>query len=374
MKNEFDIAVIGGGVTGSAVGYGLARSGKRVVLVDEVPVHSRASRANTGLVWCQAKGAGRPAYSRWSFASAAGYAGFAAEIQRAGGIDIRFELTGGITPVLGEKGFADRVAYLEKMTGQSESGRFPVRMLERPELEKMLPRVEFGPDVTGGSYCEDEGYVSPLHLLFGMRKAFVRSGGTLLHGTRARRVRREGDGYAVQTENAALRAEKLVLAAGLGSPALGLQLGFKVPIRPNRGQKMLLERFPEDVLPVPLHNILRSRGGTVLLGTEHEESGFDLSTVPEVLALTAATSMRIWPKLAEARVLRTWAGLRVWPDDGLPVYDRVPGHANAFIFAMHSAVTQAPMIADQAAAFVLGKEVSPDFSLFSLSRFADGRQ
>ena len=53
MNASFDVVIVGGGVTGAAVGYGLAKRGVKTCLVDAVPTFSRASRANMGLIWCQ---------------------------------------------------------------------------------------------------------------------------------------------------------------------------------------------------------------------------------------------------------------------------------------------------------------------------------
>ena len=55
-----DVAVVGGGLVGSAVAWGLARQGARVAVFDEGDTALRASRGNFGLVWVQGKGDGMP--------------------------------------------------------------------------------------------------------------------------------------------------------------------------------------------------------------------------------------------------------------------------------------------------------------------------
>src|SRR6476660_4113639 len=67
---RYDSIVIGGGLVGSAVAYGLARLGSRVALLDEGDVAFRASRGNFGLVWVQSKGLGLPQHSNWTQLSA----------------------------------------------------------------------------------------------------------------------------------------------------------------------------------------------------------------------------------------------------------------------------------------------------------------
>ena len=50
---QFDAIVIGGGLVGAAIGYGLVRDGLKVAIVDEGDIAFRASRGNFGLVWVQ---------------------------------------------------------------------------------------------------------------------------------------------------------------------------------------------------------------------------------------------------------------------------------------------------------------------------------
>ena len=51
-----DFIVIGGGLVGAAVSYGLRRTGASVIMLDEGDTAFRASRGNFGLVWVQSKG------------------------------------------------------------------------------------------------------------------------------------------------------------------------------------------------------------------------------------------------------------------------------------------------------------------------------
>ena len=56
----------------------------------------------------------------------------------------------------------------------------------------MLPKVPFGPEVSGGIWSDMDGYVDPLHLMFAFRKSFVRLGGTLFAGERVSEVKPSG--------------------------------------------------------------------------------------------------------------------------------------------------------------------------------------
>ena len=189
---EADVVIVGGGVTGAAVGYGLAKRGVKTCLVDAVPTFSRASRANMGLIWCQSKALGCPQFVRWGFASSRAYGKLAAELKELSGIDTGYAPTGGIIPCLGEAELEARAQFIEKLRAETEDGTYPASVLSRKELEGMLPKVPFGPEVSGGIWSDMDGYVDPLHLMFAFRKSFVRLGGTLFAGERVSEVKPSG--------------------------------------------------------------------------------------------------------------------------------------------------------------------------------------
>jgi glycine/D-amino acid oxidase-like deaminating enzyme len=84
-RRGVDTLVIGGGLVGLSVAYGLARAGERVQLLDEGDDAYRAARGNFGLVWVQGKGLGRPDYARWTLQAAAAWPAFAPELVAAHG-------------------------------------------------------------------------------------------------------------------------------------------------------------------------------------------------------------------------------------------------------------------------------------------------
>mgnify|MGYP001241083949 FL=1 len=70
MKEQADAVVIGGGVIGVSLAYGLAKQNADVILLDKEDFQLTASRGNFGLVWVQGKGRGMPRYAEWSIEAA----------------------------------------------------------------------------------------------------------------------------------------------------------------------------------------------------------------------------------------------------------------------------------------------------------------
>ena len=94
-KSEYDCAVVGGGLLGASIAWGLAKLGQRVAILDEDDTAIRASRGNFALVWVQSKGLGMPEYAAWTVKSSDAWTGFAEQIRDQTDLDVSFERPGG---------------------------------------------------------------------------------------------------------------------------------------------------------------------------------------------------------------------------------------------------------------------------------------
>ena len=368
MRQDYDVLIVGGGVTGAAVGYGLAKAGVRVGILDATPDVDRASRSNMGLVWVQSKGAGFPEFGRWGIRSSREFDTLAPELKDLTGIDIEWDKSGGVVPFTDEKSFNTRAELLKRLEGELGM-EYKGRMIDRKELEEKLPKIRFGEKVVGAAWHEEDGYLEPLQMMFAFRKGTTALGGDFISDCRVRSIGKDGEGYRLETTRGPLTASKLVLTAGLGNRMLGRQLGFQVPIRPDRAHDILTERVVDKVMPIPVLGICQTPGGTIMVGYKHEFMGSDLGFKPESAASEGRWAMDIWPDIGKLRVIRCWSCLRVMPNDSFPIYDRVPGHENAFFFNCHSAVTLAAIHAKTLPGFVIDGTVDPDASKFGLDRF-----
>ena len=175
---QFDAIVIGGGLVGAAIGYGLARAGLATAMIDEGDVAFRASRGNFGLVWVQSKGLGAPHYQRWTRRSAEEWPHLAAELGERTGISVGLQQPGGLQLCLGDEEFEQRRQMMERMRVESGNFGFDYRMLDRGELVDLLPGL--GPAVIGASWTPYDGHANPLNLLHALHKGFVEKGGHYL--------------------------------------------------------------------------------------------------------------------------------------------------------------------------------------------------
>ncbi|MFN4090177.1 MAG: NAD(P)/FAD-dependent oxidoreductase [Alphaproteobacteria bacterium] len=364
-----DIAVVGGGMVGAAIGYGLASRGAAVAILDEGDTAFRAARGNFGLVWVQTKGLGMQRYADWTRQSADLYPDFAAELRETAGIDVAYEKPGGLTLCLGDAEYENQSRVIGHLRQQAGPGRYDGDMVSRRDVETALPGVTLGREVTGGSWCPHDGHVTPLRLLRAMHAGFAGAGGRYLSEHRVESISPDGSGgFVLKTAGGDVAAGKVVLAAGHGIPRLAPMVGLTVPTQPERGQVLVTERV-RRFLPMPISSVRQTVEGSVMIGNSNEDVGFDDGTTLDVSRTMAARAVRIFPALARLRLVRTWGALRVLPPDKFPIYAESESCPGAFVATMHSGVTLAAVHARRLPDWILEGRVEEGFETFGTARF-----
>lgn len=363
---EPDIAVIGGGLVGSSIAYGLSRAGARVVLLDEGDVAHRASRGNFALVWLQSKGSGMPEYAGWTKASTERWSALAAHLREETGIDVAHHQPGGFSFCLSDTEMQNRIDTMRRLHNQPAMVSYPYEVLDHEETKRRLPAI--GPDVVGSIFCPLDGHVNSLRLFRALHTAMKGRGVDYrpLHPVES--IAAESGAFKLAGPWGSLTVPKIVLAAGLGNARLGPQVGLDVPVRPSKGQVIVTEKAAR-FLDYPTVTIRQTDEGGVMIGDSMEEAGFDTVVTTPVVSLMAQRAMRIFPQLAGLNVVRTWSALRVMSQDGFPIYDQSLRCPGAFVVTCHSGVTLAANHVLELAGHIVAGVLPPTLSCFSSRRF-----
>ena len=348
--NEYDVAVVGGGLVGAATSWGLAREGLRVALLDEGDRDVRASRGNFALVWVQSKGLGLAAYAGWTIRSSNAWGGFSDLLKQETGLDVCFQRPGGFHLALSEKELESRANILKRLHAQPGVVDYKTEILDHSQVAKMLPDI--GPEVVGASYCPLDGHVNSLRLFRTLHTAINARGVTYLPSHRVENITQEGGEFRLHTGKGEVRAGKVALAAGNANMRLAPMVGLEAPMRPERGQIVVTERL-RPFLNYPVVTLRQTDEGTVMIGDSKEESTDPRGLTIGVSSTEAERAVRQFPLLANVNVVRTWSAIRVMTQDGFPIYDESETHPGAFVLCCHSgvtlcanhALTVAPMIA-----------------------------
>lgn len=361
-----DYAIIGGGVVGLSVAWGLLKRGRRVVVLDGDDGSFRASRGNFGLVWVQSKGLKQPRYAQWSQRSAAAWAGFAAELGDSTGRDVMLEQNGGLDLHFSEDTLARTVADYEALKDRL-GGDYPFEVLGRNALRREEPAI--GPAVVGAILHHQDGHANPLKLLLSLADDVRRLGGQVLNGKTVTGIDK-ADLFCVRcADGTVVRSEKLVLAAGLGAAQLGPKLGFRAPVRAQRGQVLMTEKLPRFINR-PSGIIRQVDEGGVQIGATNEEVGLDDSVTLKGLFGLARDAVAAYPVLARAQLVRSWGALRVLSPDGLPIYQQSADMPGAYLVTCHSGISLAAAHARFLPDWLEATDAAPDMEVFSESRFA----
>ncbi len=223
--------------------------------------------------------------------------------------------------------------------------------------------------------------VAALHAAY-LRSA-RRSGAGLICGTPVRAAERVGDVWRV-TAGETIAARVLVDAAGAWADALAVLAGARpLGIRPYRRTVSQLRMAPPAAPDLPLVMDALGRfyfkpdaGGRLWLSPHDETPAAAGDAAPEEIDVATAIDRfgraSAWPI---AQVERSWAGLRSFAPDRLPVYGFARDRPGFFWFAGQGGfgIQTAPAAARIAAAAILGATPHPSVAAIDPGRYAATR-
>lgn len=373
MSEAFDVAIIGGGLVGTATAFFLARRGQRVVVIEAERCGRHASGTNFGNVRRQ----GRPAYQL-------PLANRAAAIWRTLpaliGDDCLYKPKGhlrlALTPAMAER-LAD---YARSVDGFG----LDLEVIDGATLRRRFPFV--GPEVVAASWSPHDGDANPRLTAPAFARAAVALGATLIEGVAVAAAEKTGADFAVVlADGRTIRAGVLVNAAGAWAGAFAAGFGDRVPLVPKGPQMMVTEPAPAFIAPAVGHltdapDLMvyfrqTSRGNVVMGGPRHCPVSAETrraSPLAGNLLIQARAVTRLAPALARLRVIRTWGGVEGYTEDGEAVIGesrRVSGLFHAFGFS-GGGFQLAPGVGDVLAELIATGKTDVPLDRFAPDRFA----
>jgi glycine/D-amino acid oxidase-like deaminating enzyme len=358
--------IIGGGVVGLSIAYGLLKLDEDVLVINDVTDTHSASRGNFGLIWSQGKGEFSTEYARWTQKSISLWPNLANELKDLTGIDVMLELDGGIEYFTVHEEMDRHIEILNQIHAKSDSNN-KFKVLSNSQLKSYVP--EIGPKVVGATLQPGDGHVNPLYLLNALSSAVLLKGGKLKNGIKATSIERVGNKFITLLKDGnEIITDRVIIAAGLGSTNIAKMLNFKSPIRPLHGQLMITEKLPH-FLRYPSVNIRQVNEGGVQIGGSEVDRGFDDKESLSIVSELARDAVDIFPCLENVNLIRSWGCLRIMTPDGLPIYQQSIENEGAFFITCHSGITLAACHTELLARWIVGTKDAPDLSIFEEDRF-----
>jgi sarcosine oxidase subunit beta len=314
-----DAVVVGGGTVGAWCAYFLRRAGlNRVVLIEKGYLGQGASSRAAGIVRMQG---GTPEAVRLGIWSREFYLRQREEI----GTDSGFTEQGYLIPCFTE---AEIAAARERMAMQAALG-VPVRWLDPDEVDELNPTL--APEQTlGGTFCAQDGYITPPRNVAAYTVALLRSGVEVAEHVTFCGLTRGG----VDTSGGRIDAGLVVLTGGPKLAEVGRLAGLRIPAGGVRHQVAVTERHPDlDPARVPMVFDLavglywRPEEGGLLFGMSNpdEPPGTNREVDEAYLARMRARLGRLVPVTAGLGLRRIWAATIDYTPDHLPIIGRAPG-------------------------------------------------
>jgi len=385
-----DVIVIGGGVVGSAATYYLSVAGLDVVLCEMRDIAGGTSGACDGNILAIDK---MPGYdSQMTFKSQELLEDLARELP----YDFEYRRLGSTLAVAND---AEMEVARDWVSRQQAAG-LPIELMDRGEIHDDAPQL--APDIVGGVVCHSDSSLYPMGLAYGLVEAAKEAGARVLTCTEVTGIKRDGSGGAagVETSRGDIAARHVVLAAGVWTPCLAESVGVNLPIQPRKGHILVAERGREiywrkimefgylmakfggggrsgvepDMEKFGVALVFEpTPAGNFLVGSSREFVGFDTRCDGHILRLMARRAIRFFPAIAGINVIRSYAGLRPYTADHLPIVSPVRQVPRLYVAAGHEGdgIGLAPVTGQLVTAFITGQSPPIDPAPLSLDRFED---
>jgi len=352
-----DIAIVGGGIIGCAIAYELSRArAGRIVVFERGTPGGEASGAAAGVLAVASSRAPGGALFQLKRASLACFPALAAALREDTGIDVEYRTDGLIELAFS----ADQARSLARLAERRRAQGFRVESLDAATLREREPQAN-RTAVAGALFLDDHA-VNNGRLVEALRTAAERNGAEFRTGTAIDALeRRDGHVHAVVSGAVHTAVDRLVIAGGAWSRAIGELLRVKVPVRPDRGEMVAVDA-PQTVRHTLAWNdgYLVPRRGEVLIGSTSTRNCWEKTVTGRSLAVLLERAVRMVPALAERPILRTWAGLRPMSTIRRPLIAALPGYDNVTLATGHhrSGILLAPITARLVAELITRRETS----------------
>lgn len=372
MPERADVCIIGGGVVGCSIAYHLARSSPlKIVLLEQGHLGSGSTGRSAGGVRCQFL---TEIHIQLSIESLKMFHAFREET----GWDPDFRESGYLflLSTEEERTLFERGVKLQRRLGVA------VEVLSPPEIKRLVPCLRVD-DLLEGTYTRGDGYASPFQVVWGYAERARDLGVHIREGCAVTGVRvHEGRVQGVQCGDGEIGAPVVINAGGPHAGLIGQMAGVQVPVTPWRRQLFVTAPVSDFTREIPVtidvHRgwyVRREEGGALIPAPTDRQSSFDTTVDWGVVSEVRAASAYRIPSLAQAEIVRGWAGLYDISPDNHPILaqSEVQGFYVACGFSGHGFM-HGPVAGKLMAELILnGRTTGIDIAPLSLQRFGEPR-
>ena len=372
-KRTADVIIIGGGIMGCSTAYRLAKLGLDVLVLEKKEIGNGGSCRNAGGVRQSARDPKELQLAMYAVANI--WPTLSEEL----GVNVEYHQKGNIRLGLTEKD----VKVLENHTAKSTKVGLDVKMISGDEAREICPYMS--EEIIAASWCPTDGHANPMVTTLAFYKKARENGVRFITGEKVEKLRKvKGRLREVYTKENLYEGEYVVVAAGYESREILATIGVDVPMHKELCECLVTEAEPHmfnqmlGTAEADFYGHQADHGSFVfggMSGMELNNKDIGPKNSPSNSAITAPCIcrgiMKYFPALADAKIVRTWAGYLDICQDGVPVLgfvDEVPGLVVACAFSGHG-FGIAPAVGEQMAMLIDEGHTTVDISGLRYGRF-----
>ncbi len=343
MPETADVVVIGAGVVGCSIAYYLAREGVRVTLLERDAIGSGASAHATGSLSLLGAEFSPGASFEMARGSYADFPQLVAELESATGMDLLYQRRPSLRLALDDE---EAGTIRDLMTWQQQ--HVNMRWIDGQEVRTIEPRLSHS--IIGAVYEDESAQLDSYRFNLALARGAELKGTTITYREVTGLVTSGSTVTGVRTASGDVSCGTVVVAAGTWSRAFTPWLGFPVPVRPMKGERLLLN-YPGEPLPVLIsspkrgHMISRTDGLTSVGSTGGRDydrkelfwgEEFDRQPTETARLELLQRAIDVLPDLERAELVQQLAGSRPLSPDSKPIIGPVPGWQGILLATGHT--------------------------------------
>ena len=371
MSNCAEVVIVGGGIIGCAAAYYLAKKGVEVIVLEGSDhIGNGGSSRNGGGVRQSGRDVRELPLVMYGIKNL--WPTLSEELE----VDCEYHQDGNLRLGKSEK----HKEILTRLADAAKGVGLDVRMIDGDEVRQINPYLSR--EVTCASWCPTDGHANPLTTTLGYYKMARKMGVRFISGEMVRELRTiKGKIRQVITDNNIYEGESVLVAAGLDSRPILTSVGIDVPMTNSLLEALVTEAEPHmfdqmlGTAEADFYGHQTKHGSFVFGGSSGLERYNKDNGTPVTNSKTAPCICRgiikYFPDLANAKIVRTWAGWMDASADGVPALgkvDEVPGLFVACAFNGHG-FGIAPAVGEQLAKLIVTGETDIDLHDLRYNRF-----